>query len=87
MRVVCAWCGSSPGSERGPVSHGICESCAALFERAYLRALAERHTRKRAPARLRRAGAFLPGFGEGEMGEGTGTRTQARGAVTSAGAR
>lgn len=86
MRVVCAWCGSLRRGERGPISHGICETCSALFERAYLRALAERSGRKRARVRPpRRAGAFLPGFGEGEMGGPAASGT--REAVTSAGAR
>jgi len=62
MRVVCAWCGAVLSEGEGAVSHGICRECEVLFERAYLRGLAER---RRQPRRVRvtlRAGAPLPGF-------------------------
>jgi hypothetical protein len=60
MRVVCAWCTSVLSEGRGLVSHGICDSCSALFERAYLRAQGPQRRRGRPVGN--RAGAPLPGF-------------------------
>lgn len=62
MRVVCAWCGAVRNEGRGPVSHGICQACAAIFEQAYWRAMAARAGRRRRRIALARAGAPLPGF-------------------------
>lgn len=61
MRVVCAWCERLLADGPGPVSHGICEGCAFVFERAHLRTLAERE-RKQRRRTGQRAGAPLPGF-------------------------
>ena len=32
MTIVCAWCQKVLQSGSGPVSHGICSSCAEAFE-------------------------------------------------------
>lgn len=81
MRVVCAWCGAVQSEGAGPVSHGICEACAAMFEQAYWRAMAARAKRRGQRTVVKRAGAPLPGFEEG-----TGIETL-QGEATTAGVR
>jgi|GEM_PF-5330406 len=64
MRVVCAWCGDVLADAAGPVSHGICASCAMTVERAFHASLAAR-TRVMRHRRSRRGAVPtlpLPGF-------------------------
>ena len=64
MRVVCAWCGVVMSGADGPVSHGICESCAARVELAFHRSIVLK--RRAETPRRRRAHRVpsmpLPGF-------------------------
>lgn len=32
VKLICAWCGGTIKDGMGPVSHGICDSCARMFE-------------------------------------------------------
>jgi hypothetical protein len=32
MTLICAWCGKTLRRGRGPVSHGICESCSLAVQ-------------------------------------------------------
>lgn len=67
MLVVCAWCGKTiSGDGQGPVSHGICPSCAFSVEHAFHKSMARRGRVRAIPGRKQaQHGATipLPGFG------------------------